>query len=151
MGMEQQYVVFEVRGESYGVEIGRVQEIDRIEKITALPEALEFVEGVINLRGHVVPIVNLRTRLGVPKAEMTGLTRVVVVRAGEKWVGLIVDAVSEVLRIPSEAVEPPPDMTASGDSSLLQGIAKFRDRLIMLLDLDRVLSKEIQVAIPVAA
>ncbi len=148
---EEQLVVFELAGESYGVEIGRVQEIDRMQAITVVPQAPPFVEGVINLRGRITPVVDLRTRFGLPKAEPTPLTRIVVVKAGEEWVGLVVDAVSEVLRIPVDAIEPPSAMVTTAESTYLRGIAKLESRLIILLDLDRVLDKEFQAAAPVLA
>jgi purine-binding chemotaxis protein CheW len=148
---EEQLVVFELAGESYGVEIGRVQEIDRMQTITVVPQAPPFVEGVINLRGRITPVVDLRTRFGLPKAEPTPLTRIVVVKAGEEWVGLVVDAVSEVLRIPVDAIEPPSAMVTTAESTYLRGIAKLESRLIILLDLDRVLDKEFQAAAPVLA
>lgn len=148
---EEQLVVFELAGESYGVEISRVQEIDRMQTITVVPQAPSFVEGVINLRGRITPVVDLRTRFGLPKVEPTPLTRIVVVKAGEEWVGLVVDAVSEVLRIPVEAIEPPSAMVTTAESTYLRGIAKLESRLIILLDLDRVLDKEFQAAVPVLA
>jgi purine-binding chemotaxis protein CheW len=148
---EEQLVVFELAGESYGVEISRVQEIDRMQAITVVPQAPPFVEGVINLRGRITPVVDLRTRFGLPKAEPTPLTRIVVVKAGEEWVGLVVDAVSEVLRIPVDAIEPPSAMVTTAESTYLRGIAKLESRLIILLDLDRVLDKEFQAAAPVLA
>ena len=148
---EEQLVVFELAGESYGVEISRVQEIDRMQTITVVPQAPPFVEGVINLRGRITPVVDLRTRFGLPKAEPTPLTRIVVVKAGEEWVGLVVDAVSEVLRIPVDAIEPPSAMVTTAESTYLRGIAKLESRLIILLDLDRVLDKEFQAAAPVLA
>ncbi|MCC7354165.1 MAG: chemotaxis protein CheW [Anaerolineae bacterium] len=142
---EEQLVVFELAGESYGVEISRVQEIDRMQQITVVPRTPAFVEGVINLRGRITPVVDTRTRFGLPKAEVTPLTRIVVVKAGEEWVGLVVDAVSEVLRIPVDSIEPPSAMVTTADSAYLRGIAKLDQRLIILLDLDRVLDKEFQI------
>ncbi len=143
---EEQLVVFELAGESYGVEISRVQEIDRMQQITVVPQAPAFVEGVINLRGRITPVVDTRVRFGLPKAEVTSLTRIVVVKAGEEWVGLVVDAVSEVLRIPLDAIEPPSAMVTTAESTYLRGIAKLEERLILLLDLDRVLDKEFQIS-----
>ena len=139
---EEQLVVFELASESYGVEISRVQEIDRMERVTAVPHAPMFVEGVINLRGRITPVVDLRSRFGLPKTEATPLTRVVVVKAAnEEWVGLVVDAVSEVLRIQTSAIEPPSAMVTTTDSGFLRGIAKLDNRLIILLDLEHVLDK----------
>ena len=148
---EEQLVVFELGQESYGVEIGRVQEIDRMERVTAVPHAPAFVEGVINLRGRITPVVDLRARLGLPRAEPTPRTRIVVAKQGEEWVGLVVDAVSEVLRIPTDAIEPPSSMVVTSESACLRGIAKLQDRLIILLDLDRVLDKAVRDGLAVPA
>jgi purine-binding chemotaxis protein CheW len=148
---EEQLVVFELAGESYGVDIGRVQEIDRMERVTTVPHAPSFVEGVINLRGRITPVVDLRSRFGLARAEATALTRIVVVKSGEEWVGLVVDAVSEVLRIAIDAIEPPSSMVTTSDSAFLRGIAKLNERLIILLDLEKVLDKNFQVAALIAA
>jgi purine-binding chemotaxis protein CheW len=141
---EEQLVVFEVAGESYGVEIGRVQEIDRLQAITKVPQVPPFVEGIINLRGRITPVVDLRKRFALPPAEATARTRVVVVKTNEEWVGVIVDAVSEVLRVPGDAIEPPSSMVASSETAYVRGIAKLQERLVILLDLDRVLDKDFQ-------
>jgi purine-binding chemotaxis protein CheW len=149
--LEEQLVVFKLAGESYGVEISRVQEIDRMQTITVVPQTTAFVEGVINLRGRITPVVDLRTRFGLPKAEATPLTRIVVVKTGEEWVGLVVDAVSEVLRIQMDAIEPPSPMVTATEATYLRGIAKLSERLIILLDLDRVLDREFSIAAPALA
>ncbi len=149
--MENQFVVFELAGESNGVDIGRVQEIDRMTAIAIVPEAPAFVEGVINLRGRITPVVNLRSRFGLPRAESTARTRIVVAKSGEDWVGLVVDGVSEVLRIPDDAIEPPPAMATTAASAYLHGIAKFGERLVILLDLECVLEKALQLCVPAMA
>jgi purine-binding chemotaxis protein CheW len=142
---EEQLVVFELAGESYGVEIGRVQEIDKMQAITVVPQVPSFVKGVINLRGRITPIVDLRLRFGLPRAEATALTRIVVVKTGDEWVGMVVDGVSEVLRISVDAIEPPSSMVTNTESAFLRGIAKLKERLIILMELDRVLDKDFQV------
>jgi len=148
---EEQLVVFELAGESYGVEISQVQEIDRMERVTVVPHAPEFVEGVINLRGRITPVVDLRARFDLAKVAATPLTRIVVVKAGEEWVGLVVDTVSEVLRIPLDAIEPPSAMVTTSESAFVRGIAKLEERLIILLDLERVLDKNFHVGALMAA
>jgi purine-binding chemotaxis protein CheW len=141
---EEQVVVFELAGEAFGVEIGRVQEINRMLPITSLPESPDFVRGVINLRGHVTPVVDLRRRFGLPHAEETAHSRIVVVMSDQgEWVGVIVDAVSEVLRMPLDAIEPPASMVVTSDQTFLRGIAKLSDRMVIMLDLDRVLSQNV--------
>ena len=141
---EIQLVVFELAVESFGVVISRVQDINRMQEITEIPHAPESVVGVINLRGRVIPVVDLRTRFGMPGAEHTKSTRIVVVQMGEEPIGMIVDAVSQVLRIPTKVIEPPSPVLTSLDSRYLLGIAKLEDELVILLDLDYVLSKDEQ-------
>ena len=141
-GDEQQLVVFELGAELYGVEIARVHEIIRLQTVTRVPRAPAFVEGVINLRGKVIPVVDLRRRFGLPSAEHTRSTRIVVVEIGDQVVGIVVDGVSEVLRVNTATVEPPSPVVAGIDSEYLHGIAKLPERLVILLDLDRVLARE---------
>jgi purine-binding chemotaxis protein CheW len=141
-GDERQLVVFQLGAELYGVEIARVHEIIRLQSVTRVPRAPVFVEGVINLRGKVIPVVDLRRRFGLPTTEHTRASRIVVVEIGDQVVGIIVDGVSEVLRVNTATVEPPSPVVAGIDSEYLHGIAKLSDRLVILLDLDRILARE---------
>ena len=150
-GEERQLVVFQLGAELYGVDIARVHEIIRLQTITRVPRAPSFVEGVINLRGKVIPVVDLRRRFGLPLADHTRATRTVVVEIGDQVVGIIVDSVSEVLRVSTATIEPPSPVVAGIDSEYLQGIAKLPERLVILLDLDRVLAREERRAIELAA
>jgi purine-binding chemotaxis protein CheW len=133
------------------VEIARVHEIIRLQTVTRVPRAPAFVDGVINLRGKVIPVVDMRRRFGLPSAEHTRASRIVVVEIGDQVVGIVVDGVSEVLRVSSATVEPPSPVVAGRDSEFLHGIAKLPERLVMLLDLDRVLAREERRALEVAA
>ena len=146
-GAEMQLVVFELGDESYGVDISRVQDINRMQEITEIPHAPESVVGVINLRGRVIPVIDLRKRFGLPDAVHTKDTRIVVVHLEGNLIGVIVDAVSQVLRIPADIVEPPSPVLAGVDSRYLRGIAKLDEKLVILLDLDFVLSRREQEAI----
>ena len=137
---EQQLVVFRLGSEKYGIDIERVQGIERMQPVTVVPRAPHFVEGVINLRGQITPVMNLRTRFGFDKVEATKETRIVVVRMAEQWVGLVVDGVAGVQRLTSDLVEPPSEFVRSAESEYLRGIAKVEDGLLILLDLDKVLS-----------
>ena len=139
---EQQLVVFHLGAELYGVEIARVHEIIRLMQVTRVPRAPSFVEGVINLRGKVIPVVDLRRRFGLPQAEHTRASRIVVVELSDHVVGIIVDGVSEVLRVNASTIEPPSPVVAGIDSEYLSGIAKVDEQLIILLDLDRVLARD---------
>lgn len=139
---EIQLVVFDLASEHYGVDISDVREIMRMQNITKVPGAVSYVEGVINLRGKVLPVLDLRKRLGLKVAEQTAESRIVVVDIADGEVGVIVDAVTEVLRVPNSAIEPPSSMVAQGNSDYLRGIAKLTDRLIILLDLNKLLSSK---------
>ena len=139
---EMQLVVFDLASEGYGVDIGAVREIIRLQDITRVPRTPSFVEGVITLRGKVIPVIDLRKRFGLPVSEQNTENRIVVVDIGGQDIGVVVDAVAEVLRISTGSVEPPSSVITGADSEYLLGIAKLEDRLIILLDLERVLSEE---------
>ena len=135
-----QLVTFSIGEEEFGVNILKVQEIIRTMEITKVPRAPEFVEGVINLRGKVIPVVNMRTRFSMPALEHDGNTRIVVMEFNQKIVGFLVDGVSEVLRIPASTVEPAPPVVCGIGSEYIRGVGKLEDRLLILLDLDTLLS-----------
>lgn len=136
---ERQLVVFQLGGETYGVDINWVHEIIRMQAITRLPRTPHFIEGVINLRGRIIPVIDLRKRFGLPLGEETQNSRIMVVELAGVTVGMIVDAVSEVLRLPAESIEPPPPVMQGIDTAYLQGVGKWEERLVILLDLERVL------------
>lgn len=138
-----QLASFRLAEEEYAVDIAAVQEIVRMSSITRVPRAPSFVEGVVNLRGKIVPVIDLRRRFGMASTEQTKATRIIIVDVAGKTVGLIVDAVREVLRLDSEAVSATPELVASGiDASFFKGVGQLGDRLIILLDLQRLLSME---------
>ncbi len=140
--MEQQLVVFELANEHYGLDISAVEGIIKMQAITKMPQAPMFVEGVTNLRGTVVPVIDLRKRFNLPVLEHTKDTRIVVVYMEKTKIGMIVDGVSEVLRIPEESIEPTPPMVSNVNTAFIRGIAKLDGRLVTLLDLTKVLSLE---------
>src|SRR6266851_6574013 len=150
-GDERQLVVFQLGAELYGVEISRVHEIIRLQAVTRVPHAPAFVEGVINLRGKVIPVVDLRRRFGLPLADHTRASRIVVVEIGDQVVGIVVDGVSEVLRVNKGTIEPPSPVVAGIESDYLHGIAKLPERLVILLNLDRVLARDERRALETAA
>ncbi len=133
---EFQIVVCELGGERYGLSIEAVYEIIRLQTITAVPAAPPFVEGVINLRGRIIPVVDLASRFGLPRAEQDKQSRIVVAAAAGTRVGLVVDGVSEVLMVDEGAVEPTPPVAAGADAAYVRGIARLGDRLVILLHLD---------------
>jgi purine-binding chemotaxis protein CheW len=137
---DEQLVVFKLGEESYGVNIEAVNTIIRLPDITAVPHAPDYVKGVINLRGLIVPVISLRTRFGLPESAATKATRVVVVENEGMQVGMIVDAVSETMSLPQASIEPLSPLVQSVDAWYLRGVGKVEDRLIILLSLDKVLS-----------
>jgi purine-binding chemotaxis protein CheW len=140
MATEHQIVVFYLAGETYGADIHAVREIVRMQAITSVPQAPASIEGVINLRGKVNPVMDLRKRFDLTASVETKDSRIVVVDVGAQDVGLIVDAVAEVNRIPADTIEPPSSVVTTSKTDYIWGIAKFEDQMIMLLDLDKVLS-----------
>jgi purine-binding chemotaxis protein CheW len=137
-----QLVTFSIGNEEFGVEILKVQEINKMMQVTKIPNSPSFVEGVINLRGKVIPIINLRNKLRLPPKEHDKNTRIIVMEIQGKTVGFIVDAVSEVLRIPRSITEPPPPMIGGVSSEYIVSVGKLEDRLLILLDVDKILSNE---------
>lgn len=137
-----QLVTFSIGEEEFGVNILKVQEINRTMEITKVPRAPAFVEGVINLRGKVIPIIDLRSRFGLSSKPEDKDTRIIVIEINSIIVGFVVDAVSEVLRIPASTVEPPPPVVAGVESDYISGVGKLKERLLIMLDLDKLLSTE---------
>lgn len=134
-----QLVSFNIDNEEFGIDILKVEEIIRVISITKIPNAPDFIEGVINLRGKVIPIIDLRTRLNRIRKEHDNNTRVIVVEVSGITVGFIVDSVREVLRIPKNITEPPPSIVSGVNSEYITAIGKLEDRLLILLDLEKVL------------
>jgi purine-binding chemotaxis protein CheW len=139
---ERQVVVFELANEKYGTEIGSVREIIRMPTVTQMPGTPEHVRGVINLRGRVIPVVDLRARFRLPTTELTESTRVLVVDILGESIGVVVDAVTEVRRVPSGSVEAPGATTTTEESYYIDGIAKQDEHLLILLDLERALTNQ---------
>ena len=137
--MEQQLVVFDLAGESYGINIAAVESIIKIQSITQLPQAPRYVKGVTNLRGTVLPVIDLRIRFGLEAQEVNRQTRIIIVTMGDLKVGVVVDGVSEVLRVQDDTIEGLPAMVSTVNSAFLKGIVRLENRLIILLELGKVL------------
>lgn len=136
-----QIVVFELANETYGVAISEVYEIIRMVEVTRIPKTQHFLEGVINLRGRIIPVIDLRKRFGLESEEKEQLKRIVVVKIEDNTVGMVVDAVSEVLQIENSQVESVSSLVSSQvDTEFISGIAKVGSRLIIMLDLEKVLT-----------
>lgn len=131
-----QLVSFQLGPEEYAIDILGVQEIIRVVEITRVPNAPHYVEGVLNFRGKVIPIINLRRRLGLSSTEHTKDTRIVVVDVAHLLLGFIVDSVEEVLRLPEEFIEPPPSTGRGGADEFHKGVGRVEGRLLILLDLE---------------
>jgi len=139
-----QLVTFQVGPEEYGLDISVITEVIRPPEITSLPHMPRFVRGVINLRGTIIPIVDLRTRFGLQTiSDNARKMRVLIIRgAPQGLLGLVVDGVREVLRVPAAAVDPAPDAAKSAGADFIAGVAKTAGRLVILLDADKILSRE---------
>ncbi|MBU0516615.1 MAG: chemotaxis protein CheW [Proteobacteria bacterium] len=140
-GDTAQMVTFLLAGEEFALDIRHVREINRMMKVTPVPQAPGAVEGVINLRGQVVPVVNMRREFNLPDKENDRQTRIVVVEIEDHTVGFVVDAVSEVLRIPESSFEPPPPMVSGLESEMISAVGKLEDRLLIVLNLRRVVDR----------
>jgi len=138
-----QLVIFSLLGEEFGVSIHDVREIISNTQITPVPQAPSFVEGVINLRGQIIPVVDLRKRFNLEENDHKEDVKVVIIEVEDNILGLIVDSVSEVLNIPSDSINPPPALVANGiGAEYIKGIGQYNDKMIILIDLQKVFSAE---------
>ena len=141
MEKELQVVGFRIGEETFGVRIASVREIVRVPEITSVPNAQETIEGVINLRGKIIPVIDLRKRFGQVEIQSDKKNRILVVELENKLVGLIVNSASEVLKIPPSEIESPGSVFADGESSYVTGVGKLKGRLIILLDISKLLHR----------
>ncbi len=143
----RQFISFSVGQEEYGLELLRVKEVIRMRDITWLPKAPSFVKGVINLRGDVIPIIDLRDKFALGSHEDTAQTRVIVVELEGRLTGLVVDSASQVVRIPADQIEPPPPVPDGFSQELIAGVGKIEDRLIIMLTADSILTVDEKTAL----
>jgi purine-binding chemotaxis protein CheW len=141
MEKDLQVVGFRIGNETFGVRIGSVREIIRVPEITAVPSAPETIEGVINLRGKIIPVMDLRKRFGQAQVQPDKKNRILVVELENKLVGLIVNAASEVLKIAPSEIDAPGNLFSEGESSYVTGVGKLKGRLIILLDIAKLLHR----------
>jgi len=137
-----QLVSFRLANELYGIEITKVREIILITEITRIPQTPHYVKGLINLRSTVIPVIDLRALFGLPEGEMTDESRIMVLQASGRTIGIVVDAVSEVLRVKQDQIAPPPPTVAKLGREYLTGLVKLDKQLLILLDIDKILSDE---------
>lgn len=143
---ELQLVIFRLAKEEYGLPITQVQEINRLVPITKLPQTPSFMEGIINLRDRIIPVVDLRKRFQLAITDYTDDTRIIIVEVNGQTVGVIVDAVTEVVRLVSTSVEPPPQSFVL-DAKYIHGVGKLDDRLLILLNIDNILTTQEEIAL----
>ncbi|HPV42161.1 MAG TPA: chemotaxis protein CheW [Spirochaetota bacterium] len=139
-GEDEQYVTFYIKNEIYGVPVMKVQEIIGMTKITAMPNSLPFMKGVIDLRGAVVPVIDLRLKFEMEQAEYNNFTVIIIVEVKDRLVGMIVDSVSDVLSIPVHSIQETPSFSAKINTEYMQGIGQKDDTLVIILDVDRILT-----------
>jgi purine-binding chemotaxis protein CheW len=139
------FILFELAGTTYGVRSQFVQQIEMIEDVAAVPNAHAAVDGVVLIRGQVIPALNLRSRFGFDRIERNLRSRLVVLNTGGRVVGLIVDTAREFIKIPTESIEPPPEALTGLSGKYLEGIATINDRMILVLNLDAVLDLDYEV------
>jgi purine-binding chemotaxis protein CheW len=136
----REVLVFVIGKEEYGVDILKVQEIRGYEKVTAIPSAPEFLKGVVNLRGIIVPVIDMRIKFRLPDPQYNSFTVVVILRLASRVIGIVVDAVSDVVRLAANDVKEPPKLGSVVDSSYLTGVATLNERMVLLLDIEKFLS-----------
>ena len=139
---DKQYLTFMIGDEYYGVNILKVREIKGYTDVTRIPNTPDYIKGVLNLRGTIVPIVNLRMKFGMEQIDNTAVTVIIVVMVKGRVTGMIVDTVSDVLTLPAKEVKPPPSFGTNVDTSFIDGIGTSEERLVTLLDIDRVLTDQ---------
>lgn len=144
---EMQYVVFRLGREKYCIDISFVAGITEFKEITSVPEAPYFIDGIINLRGDIIPIVNLKNRFHIEQSEKTDDTRIIVVKVSGKDVGFIVDEASQVLRISTDDIEAAPEIIKGKDREYISGVAKISGEIAIVLDLEKILNEEEKVVV----
>jgi purine-binding chemotaxis protein CheW len=136
----KQLISFTVGEEEYGLELLRVREVIRMRQVTWLPKAPTSVKGIINLRGEIIPIIDLRERFGLKKGDSTAMTRVIVVDVQGRPVGMVVDSASQVVRVPVDQFDEPPPVMGEAESHFITSVGKLNDRVVILLDVEKMLS-----------
>lgn len=138
--MSKQFVVFELSKEDYGIDILSVKTIEKMTNITRVPKTASYIKGVINLRGEIVPIIDLREKLNIEKKEYNDNTRIIIVHLNDMDVGLIVDSATQVIEIDNDMIEEPPESLNIGDQNVIYGIGKINDKIITILDVEKLLT-----------
>jgi len=133
-------IVFQLKNQQYGVDIQQIRSIEKLQNITQVPNTSDFIKGVINLRGEVIAIIDLRERLNISVTDITDQTRILIVSVNGVQIGLIVDSATDVLDVNPASIDPSPEIVGDIDVTFVKGVAKLENKLLILLDLARVLS-----------
>jgi purine-binding chemotaxis protein CheW len=137
---KQQFLSFQLGAEEYGIDILRVQEIRAYEKATRIPNTPQFIKGVINLRGVIVPVIDLRMKFGLETAEYNEVTVVVVLNVADRTIGIVVDKVSDVLALGTDDIRPAPEFTARVENAFVRGLATIDERMLIIADIERLMT-----------
>jgi purine-binding chemotaxis protein CheW len=137
---KQEYLSFQLGAEEYGIDILRVQEIRAYEKATRIPNTPEFIKGVINLRGIIVPVVDLRMKFGLETADYNEVTVLIVLNLAERTIGVVVDKVSDVLALSNDDIRPAPEFTARSNNAFVRGLATVDERMLIIADIERLMA-----------
>lgn len=140
--MDIKIIIFQLKDKEYAIPVNQVRSIEKLQHITRVPRTTDYIKGVINLRGVVTPIIDLRKRFGIDNLENTESTRMIIVALDQMEVGLIVDAANDVIDIKTDAIEPPPEVVGITEAEYINGVVKLEKRLLILLDLEKVLNIE---------
>lgn len=145
--LEIQLAVFMLDGQQYGLDIAKIKQIVRPLKITKLPKSPDFLEGVVNLRGVVIPVIDMRKRFGLGPRESEANTKVIIASVARKVVGIIVDDVTEVVPVPKNEIQPPPRVVHGVNSNYLLGVCRYKDDILLILNLDEILTAEEKISL----
>jgi purine-binding chemotaxis protein CheW len=143
MSEDMKVIVFQLENEEYGIPVQQVRSIEKVQHITRVPRAASFIKGVINLRGVITPIIDLRIRLGLAELSVNDSTRIIIVSNKDMDVGFMVDTANDVIDLGEDTIEPAPDVVGSVQAEYIKGVAKLEKRLIVMIDLEEVLKVEI--------
>jgi purine-binding chemotaxis protein CheW len=143
MSEDMKVIVFQLENEEYGIPVQQVRSIEKVQHITRVPRAASFIKGVINLRGVITPIIDLRIRLGLAELSVNESTRIIIVSNKDMDVGFMVDTANDVIDLGEDTIEPAPDVVGSVQAEYIKGVAKLEKRLIVMIDLEEVLKVEI--------
>ncbi len=134
-------IAFRLKDQEYGVDVNQVNSIERLHGVTKVPKTVDFIKGIINLRGEVTPVINLAERFGMGESESTENSRIIIVNLGQMQAGLIVDSANDVIDIPTDMIEPPPQILHEVHEEFVHGVAKLDNSLLVIVNLNKILGE----------